>query len=101
MSVAATPRSFQVLLPDDIYLELSAEADRVNQPAALLARIAIEEWLEERRAASLHDEIAAYAAQHAGASFDLDEDLEAAGLEHLVEEAEKTPRRKRARRKAK
>lgn len=87
MNVAITLRSVHVPLPDNIYLELSAEADRINQPPALLARIAIEEWLEQRRSAALYDEIAAYAAHYAGTSFDLDEDLEAAGLENLSEEA--------------
>ena len=31
-----------------------------------------------------HDRIAAYAAEMAGTHFDLDPDLEAAGIEHLV-----------------
>jgi hypothetical protein len=34
---------------------------------------------------SLHDEIAAYAERYAGTEFDLDEELEAAGIEHILE----------------
>ncbi|MGH9755079.1 MAG: hypothetical protein ACREA2_20060 [Blastocatellia bacterium] len=101
MNIAITLRSVHVPLPDNIYFELSAEADRINQPPALLARIAIEEWLEQRRAAALREEIAAYATRYAGTPFDLDEDFEAAGIENLSEEAEKAPARKRASRRAK
>ncbi len=89
MSVATTLRNFHVPLSDEIYHALRAEAERIKQPATLLARMAIEAWLEQRRAAALHDELAAYAARHAGTAYDLDEDLEAAGLEHLREEPKK------------
>lgn len=34
---------------------------------------------------TLHDQIAAYAERYAGTKFDLDEELEAAGIEHILE----------------
>jgi len=76
-------RKFHVPLPDEMYNELRAEAERARQPATLLARMAIEAWLEQGRAAALHAEIAAYAARHGGTRLDLDPDFEAAGLESL------------------
>jgi len=94
MSVAITHRNFHVPLPDEIYRALRAEAEFLQQPATLLARLAIEAWLEQRRAAALHAEIAAYAARHAGTDLDLDPELEAAGLEVLNEEPEKRSARK-------
>lgn len=101
MNVATAPQNFHVPLPDEIYLALRAEAERLKQPETMLARMAIEAWLEQRRAAALCEEIAAYAARHAGTALDLDEDLEAAGLEHLNEEPEKPSAHRRAKRKTK
>ncbi len=95
MNVAIALRNFHVPLPDEIYSELRAEAERAQQPATLLARMAIEAWLEERRAAALHAEIAAYAQRNGGTSFDLDPDFEAASLElwAKLENIETKPRR--------
>lgn len=76
-----TKRNLHVPLPSEIYDALRAEAARARQPATLLARQAIEEWVEKRRVEELHEEIAAYAARHAGTSLDLDVGLEAASLE--------------------
>jgi len=101
MSVEIALRNFHVPLPDELYFELSAEAERLKQPATLLVRMAIEAWLEQQRAAVLHKEIAAYAARHAGTAFDLDEELEAAGLEHLSGEPKKASARGRAKGKKK
>lgn len=101
MSVGTALRNIHVPLPDEIYFELRAEAERLKQPATLLVRMAIEAWLEQRRAAILHKEIAAYAARHSGTSFDLDEDLEVAGLERLNEKPRTLSTRKRAKRKTK
>ncbi len=101
MSVEMALRNFHVPLPDEIYFELNAEAERMKQPATLLVQMAIEAWLEQQRAAVLHKEIAAYAARHAGTSFDLDEDLEAAGLELLGGKPKKASARRRAKGKKK
>ena len=40
--------------------------------------------LPERLRRARHDQIAAYATEMAGTDFDLDPDLEAAGIEHLA-----------------
>jgi hypothetical protein len=53
-------------------------------PATVLAREAIDFWLRQQLRKTRHDAIAAYAAESAGTSFDLDAELEAAGIEHLV-----------------
>jgi hypothetical protein len=48
-----------------------------------LAREAIESWLREQDRKARHDAIASYAAEMAGTEFDLNPQLEAAGIEHL------------------
>lgn len=53
---------------------------------ANLAREALANWLKRSKRGRRHTEIAAFAAEHAGTDFDLDPDLEAAGIE--VVEAE-------------
>jgi len=52
-----------------------------KRPATTLARQAIESWLRERKKAAVREAIAAYAAESAGSSADLDPALEAASLE--------------------
>jgi hypothetical protein len=83
-----TLRNFHVPLPDDLYEQLHAEAERSQQPATALARDAITWWLQQRRKATLREAICAYAAQHAGSAADLDPALEAASVEHLLAEKE-------------
>lgn len=80
----STLRNFHVPLPEDLYNKLREEAGRSRKPATELARRAIELLLQERRKAALHDSIALYAAKHAGTASDLDEELEAASVEHLI-----------------
>ena len=96
--MAESRRNFHVPLTDETYRALRSEADRRRQAATTLAREAVEEWLARRRAETLHADIAAYAARHAGTSADLDTALEAAGIELLIE---KPRTAKRTRRKAK
>ncbi len=81
--MAATLRNFHLPLPDDVYQALRDEAAAVKQPATAIARRAIECWLRERKRAAVREAIAAYAAEHAGTSADLDAELEAAGLQML------------------
>ena len=57
-------------------------------PATALAREANDCWLREQLRKARHDQIAANAAEMAGREFDLDPDLEAAGVEHLVNPGE-------------
>ena len=78
-------RNFHLPLPDETYDKLRAEAARTNMPATVLARDAIALWLKQQKRKALHSAIAAYAAEQAGTSFDVDADLEAAGVEHLME----------------
>jgi hypothetical protein len=66
---------------------LHDEAARSGQPATALAREALQSWLTQRRKQRLHEEIAAWAAEHAGTNLDLDKDLEQAGLEVLTTES--------------
>jgi len=76
-------RNFHLPLPEDVYEALRDEAAAVKQPATVIARRAIETWLHERKRAAVREAIAAYAAEHAGTSADLDPELEAAGLQAL------------------
>jgi predicted transcriptional regulator len=77
-------KNFHVPLPDETYDDLRIAAERSKVPATVLAREAIDFWLRQQLRKARHDAIAAYAAEKAGSSFDLDNDLEAAGIEHLV-----------------
>ena len=77
-------KNFHLPLPEQTYAQLRAEAERVQVPATALAREAIDFWLRQQLRKARHDRIAAYAAEMAGTDFDLDRDLEAAGIEHLV-----------------
>jgi hypothetical protein len=77
-------RNFHLPLPERTYCHLRAEAERLQAPATALAREAIDLWLRQQLRQARHDGIAAYAAEMAGTDLDLDPDLEAAGIEHLV-----------------
>ena len=71
-------------LPDETYNRLRIAAERSKVPATALAREAIDFWLRQERRRARHDAIAAFAAQAAGTSLDLDVELEAAGIQHLT-----------------
>ena len=77
-------RNFHVPLPDEVYRDLREEASRSMRPATALARQAIELWLDHRRKAARHQEIASFATEYANTRLDLDTDLEAASVEHLI-----------------
>ena len=77
-------KNFHVPLPDETYDRLRTVAERSKTPATALAREAIDFWLRQQLRKARHDAIAAYAAQAAGTSLDLDSDLETAGIEHLM-----------------
>ena len=81
MATMKAQRNFHVPLPEDLYDELRHASEQTAQPATTLAREAIAQWLERRERERLAQEIAQYAAVTAGSPEDLDEDLEAAGLE--------------------
>ena len=77
-------KNFHVPLPEETYAHLRSAAARSKVPATALAREAIDFWLRQQMRKARHDEIAAFAADAAGTSLDLDDDLEAASIEHLV-----------------
>jgi hypothetical protein len=77
-------KNFHLPLPELTYTRLRAEAERSHVPATTAAREAIDLWLQERARSARRDAIAAYAAEVAGTEFDLNRDLEAAGIEHLL-----------------
>ena len=79
-------RNFHIPLPQDLYAMLRDEVRRSGEPATALARKALAEWLQQRRAQRLHDEIVAYAEAVAGTENDLDEDLESAAIDVLLDE---------------
>jgi hypothetical protein len=77
-------KNFHLPLPEHTYTKLRAEAERTQVPATTLAREAIDAWLRYQARKARHDAIAAYAAEMAGTDFDLDRNLESAGIDHLV-----------------
>ena len=83
-------RNFHLPLPEQTYTHLRAEAERTRVPATTLAREAIDCWLRQQLLKARHDAIAVYAAEMAGTDLDLDPDLEAAGIEHLVKTGKAT-----------
>ena len=85
-------KNFHVPLPDETYDHLRIAAERSKVPATALAREAIDFWLRQQLRKARHDAIAAYAAETAGTSLDLDAALETAGIEHLVKTAPSSQR---------
>ena len=77
-------KNFHVPLPEETYDHLRVAAARSKVPATALAREAIDFWLRQQMKKARHDAIAAFAVDAAGTSLDLDDDLEAASIEHLV-----------------
>jgi predicted transcriptional regulator len=78
--------NFHVPLPSDVYARLRKEAKRDKKPVTALAREAIHQWLEHRKREILHDAISSYATDFAGSDVDLDEQLEEAATELLIED---------------
>ena len=73
--------SLHLPLSPEIHQMLREEAEISGRPATALAREALQSWLTQQRKQRLHDELAAWATEHAGTSLDLDGELEQAGLE--------------------
>ena len=80
----ANAHNFHIPLPSGVYSRLRSEAERQRKPATQLVKQVVEYWLDEQEKLVLHEEIARYAAEAAGTSDDLDEQMEAASLEHLL-----------------
>jgi hypothetical protein len=77
-------KNFHLPLPDQASTRLRAEAERAQVPTTALAREAIDWWLRQPLRKGRHQQIAAYAVEAPGTRLDLDPDLEAAGIEHLI-----------------
>jgi hypothetical protein len=83
-------KNFHLPLPEQTYAQLRAEAERTQVPATTLAREAIDLWLRHQVRIARHAAIATYATEMAGSSFDLDTDLELAGIQHLLKTSKKS-----------
>ena len=83
-------KNFHLPLPEQIYIRLRAEAARTQVPATILAREAVDLWLRQQARKARQDAITVYATEMAGTTFDLDTDLESAGIEHLVKAGKKS-----------
>ncbi len=79
-----TLRNLHVPLPDLTYMKLRIEAKRTHRPATEIAREAIDRWLAEQHRLQVHDSVMEYALDIAGSPADLDEQLEAAGIESFL-----------------
>ncbi|MGH7857848.1 MAG: hypothetical protein ACREQY_11010 [Candidatus Binatia bacterium] len=77
-------RNFHLPLPEELHRRLHLVARRRGTAATAAAREAIEYWLEEQERAVVHEAVAEYARSAAGTAADLDSDLEAAAVEHLL-----------------
>ena len=78
-------KNFHLPLPEQVYAQLRAEADRNGVPATALAREAIDFWLRNQAKEARYNAIVTYATQMAGTDLDLDSDLESAGIESLLD----------------
>ncbi len=83
MKSAARTKNFHVPLPDETYFELREVAHDLNQPATQIARDVIQTWLKQRKKEALRQQLTAYVSVNAGSRYDMDPELEAAGIEHL------------------
>ena len=77
-------RNFHVPLSEELYAQLQREARRSGHPATEIARAAIRHALSLRAKKELYRELHEYALRHGGTSVDLDQELEAAGIESLL-----------------
>jgi hypothetical protein len=84
MKPAIRNRNFHLPLPEDLHRRLRAEAERQGLPATEVAREAIRSALRARQRERIDAEISRYARAVAGTRSDLDEDLEAASIDHLL-----------------
>jgi len=81
-------KNFHLPLPEDLYGDLRARAERSSVTATTLARQALEEWLRQKRRSHLRRAIETCAAEVAGSPDDLDEGLESAAAARLLDAEE-------------
>ena len=72
-------------LDGEVWGLLQDEAARSGQPTVSLVSHVLAQWAHERHRQRVAEEIAEFAAAHAGNSLDLDHDLEACTVEALNE----------------
>ena len=80
-----TVKKLELPLEGDVWGLLQDEAARSGQPAVSLVSNVVANWLHERHRQRVAQEIAEFAAVHAGGELDLDCDLESAALQTLGE----------------
>jgi hypothetical protein len=68
-------KNFNLLLPDQTYADLLADAERVRVPATRLAREAIEFWLSGQAVKVRHEAFLVYASEIAGTNLDPELDI--------------------------
>jgi hypothetical protein len=78
-------KNFLPPLPEDNDPQLRSVSEFTNLPATTLARKAVDSGLMDLARRERHLAIARYAADTANTELDLDRDLEAAGIEHLLD----------------
>ncbi|TSA83709.1 hypothetical protein FNU79_11935 [Deinococcus detaillensis] len=71
-------------LSEPLHARLMQAAQANGTTATQLAREAVEHFLAEQHQAALNAELDAYIAEYAGTAFDLDTELEVAGVELLL-----------------
>lgn len=81
---SAMARNLHVPLSEDAHARLKRQAARAGRPATVLAREAIDAWLNAQERLEIREEISAYARAAAGSREDLDPALERAAVEHLT-----------------
>ncbi|MBX3142719.1 MAG: hypothetical protein KF813_03100 [Trueperaceae bacterium] len=78
-------KNLHVPLSLELHTSLKAQATRLRTPATVLARDAIEAWIQKCKQEQLTEEIRAYAEAVAGSGDEFDKALEAAGIEFMLE----------------
>lgn len=78
-------KNLHIPISESVHAVLMAHAKATGESATSLARGAIEHLAKEIEREQIRAEIAAFAAEYAGTEWDLDPELEAAGLECLRE----------------
>jgi len=82
--ITPVPLTVELSLTPELQLLLDDEVARTGSPPNRVMSEALFDWLRRKqRRRRIDAEIAAYAVEHAGTEFDLDPQLEDAGLESL------------------
>ena len=77
-------RTFHLPLPDELHDALREEATAERRPATEVVRDALSCWIQARKRQRIADEIERFATAESGTELDLDADIEAAGVDHLI-----------------